>query len=243
MQVKEGHAAGGHRPESGQGFRGHFSGLAGARQTRASGPWIPLAIAQVGESQVARRVPTLCSVGRYASCFGVRCAVGQHPPVATRAGWPLGRASAGGCEAARGIRVVRCGRRGAARGGGGGGGGGWRRRRRRAAQVRREAHSRFALISAVEPHTYRPSLHRNLKQEKAGTIVTFLATPYFRPPTVEATWVPCPLHPMPSAGRMPLTAWHEAHSGCANACNGEGRMRGSTVSGCRVVWGMLGRVV
>eukprot|EP00964_Phaeocystis_antarctica_P115832 scaffold79826_cov60-Phaeocystis_antarctica.AAC.2 len=42
---------------------------------------------------------------------------------------------------------------------------------------------------------------------------------------------------MPSAGRMPLTAWHEAHSGCANACNGEGRTRGgSTVSGCRVVW-------
>ena len=33
------------------------------------------------------------------------------------------------------------------------------------------------------------------KHENAGTVVTLLATPCFRPPTVEATWVPCPLHP------------------------------------------------
>ena len=39
------------------------------------------------------------------------------------------------------------------------------------------AHSRFAVISAVEPHLYDPSEHRNLKHEKAGTIVTSLATP------------------------------------------------------------------
>ena len=80
----------------------------------------------------------------------------------------------------------------------------------------RGAHSRFALISAVEPHLYVPSLQRRLKHENAGTIVTSLATPYFRPPTVEATWVPCPAHPVPSAGRMPLTAWHEAHSSRSN---------------------------
>ena len=61
-------------------------------------------------------------------------------------------------------------------------------------------------------HLYDPPEHLSLKHEKAGTIVTFLATPCFRPPTVEATWVPCPSHPEPSAGRMPLTAWHEAHS-------------------------------
>ena len=94
--------------------------------------------------------------------------------------------------------------------------------------MRREAHSRFFVISDVVPHLYDPSKHRNLKHENAGTIVTFLATPCFRPPTVEATWVPCPSHPMPSAGRMPLTAWHEAHSACSNACNGEGRMRGGS---------------
>ena len=68
------------------------------------------------------------------------------------------------------------------------------------------AHSRFAVMSAILPHLYDPSEHRNLKHEKAGTIVTSLATPCFRPPTVEATWVPCPLHPEPSAGRTPLTA-------------------------------------
>ena len=54
-----------------------------------------------------------------------------------------------------------------------------------------------------------------MKQVNAGTIVTSLATPCFRPPTVEATWVPCPEHPEPSAGRMPLTAWHESHSVCS----------------------------
>ena len=26
--------------------------------------------------------------------------------------------------------------------------------------------------------------------------------------------MPCPSHPEPSAGRMPLTAWHEAHASC-----------------------------
>ena len=74
------------------------------------------------------------------------------------------------------------------------------------------AHSRFAEISDVVLHSYDPSEHSSLKHEKAGTIVTSLATPCFRPPTSEATWVPCPPHPVPSAGRMPLTAWHEAHS-------------------------------
>jgi len=116
-------------------------------------------------------------------------------------------------------------------GGGGAGNGG----ARRAALVWRGAHSRFAEIPADEPHSYLPSLHRNLKHEKAGTIVTFLATPYLRPPTVEATWVPCPLHPVPPAGRMPLTAWHEAHSACSKACE-EGRVRGRA-GGERVVSG------
>ena len=51
-----------------------------------------------------------------------------------------------------------------------------------------------------------PLEHVKPKHEKTGTSVTFLATPCFRPPTVEATWVPCPLHPEPSAGRTPLTA-------------------------------------
>ena len=75
------------------------------------------------------------------------------------------------------------------------------------------AHSRLASTSATEPHPLLPSEpHGKPKQEVAGTIVTLLATPCFRPPTVEATWVPCPLHPVPSAGRMPLTAWHESHS-------------------------------
>ena len=61
------------------------------------------------------------------------------------------------------------------------------------------------------------------KHENAGTVVTLLATPCFRPPTVEATWVPCPLHPVPSAGRMPLTAWHESHSVCSRTYEeGEG---------------------
>ena len=101
-------------------------------------------------------------------------------------------------------------------GDGGGGGGG-------AAQVWRGAHSRFAAISAVEPHPYERSSHWSLKHEEAGTIVTSLATPCSRPPTVEATWVPCPSHPEPSAGRMPLTAWHEAHSSRSNAYEeGEG---------------------
>ena len=76
----------------------------------------------------------------------------------------------------------------------------------------REAHSRFAAISDPEPHWYDPSEHWSLKHVDAGTIVTPLATPCVWPPTVEATWVPCPWHPEPSAGRMPLTAWHEAHS-------------------------------
>jgi hypothetical protein len=132
-------------------------------------------------------------------------------------------------------------------GGGRGRGRGCWRRRRRAALVWRGAHSRFAEIPADEPHSYDPSEHRNLKHEKAGTIVTFLATPYFPPPTVEATWVPCPSHPVPSAGRMPLTAWHEAHSACSKACE-EGRVRGGVggervVSGGRLVWGVLGRGV
>ena len=40
------------------------------------------------------------------------------------------------------------------------------------------AHSRFAVISAVEPQLFLPSdLHGNLKHVKAGTIVTSLATP------------------------------------------------------------------
>ena len=69
-----------------------------------------------------------------------------------------------------------------------------------------------------------PSEHRKPKHVKAGTIVTFLATPCVRPPTVEATWVPCPWHPVPSAGRMPLTAWHEAHSLRSRDCE-EGRTR------------------
>ena len=78
------------------------------------------------------------------------------------------------------------------------------------------AHWRFAVISAREPHSNFPSeWHFLRKHENAGTIVTLLATPCLRPPTVEATWVPCPLHPEPSAGRMPLTAWHESHSACS----------------------------
>ena len=39
------------------------------------------------------------------------------------------------------------------------------------------AHSRFAEISTPEPHRYDPSEHRNLKHEKAGTIVTSSAAP------------------------------------------------------------------
>ena len=113
--------------------------------------------------------------------------------------------------------MVRCG--GAGGGGGGGGGGEWRK------CGGSQAHSRFALMSDVRPHLYDPSEHRNLKHEKAGTIVTPLATPCLRPPTVEATWVPCPLHPAPLAGRMPLTAWHEAHEARSRACE-TGRMRG-----------------
>ena len=70
----------------------------------------------------------------------------------------------------------------------------------------------MAEISDVTLHLYDPSEHLSLKHEKAGTIVTFLAMPYFVPPTIDATCVPCPSHPVPLAGRMPLTAWHEAHS-------------------------------
>ena len=88
-----------------------------------------------------------------------------------------------------------------------------------------------------------PGLESYTSTEKTGTIVTFLATPCFRPPTVEATWVPCPWHPVPSAGRMPLTAWHELHSVCSRACE-EGKMKGGDggggVIGDRVVgvcWG------
>ena len=110
------------------------------------------------------------------------------------------------------------------------------------------AHSRFAVTSATKPQFILPSEpHGRPKQEATGTIVTLLATPCFRPPTVEATWVPCPLHPVPSAGRMPLTAWHEAHSGRSNDCE-EDRIRGGVggegvVSGGRVVCGVLGGVV
>eukprot|EP00964_Phaeocystis_antarctica_P062772 scaffold37630_cov56-Phaeocystis_antarctica.AAC.1 len=78
------------------------------------------------------------------------------------------------------------------------------------------AHSRFAVTSATKPQFILPSEpHGRPKQEATGTMVTLLATPCLRPPTVEATWVPCPLHPVPSAGRMPLTAWHESHSVCS----------------------------
>lgn len=55
-------------------------------------------------------------------------------------------------------------------------------------------------------------------QPKTGTIVTSFATPYFAPPTIEATWVPCPLQSVPLAGSEPLTAWHEAHWGRLDAC-------------------------
>ena len=100
----------------------------------------------------------------------------------------MGRASAGGCEAVRGGGGTRAVPEGgtlnesaaAAR----------RRGRRRAQAWCGGAHSRFAEMSDVGLHLYLPSEHRNLKHEKAGTIVTSLATPCFRPPTVEATWVP-----------------------------------------------------
>ena len=131
----------------------------------------------------------------------------------------MGRASAGGCEAVRGgdgTKAVS----------------GWSLKASAVAAAVRAAagasavggaHSRFAEISEEEEHLVLPSPHRNLKHENAGTIVTSLATPYFTPPTVEATWVPCPLHPVPSRGRMPLTAWHEAHAGRSNDCEeGEG---------------------
>ena len=110
-------------------------------------------------------------------------------------GWPLGRAGAVGCEAVEGGML-----------------------QEGSGKMRRGAHSRFAEISLLLLHLYDPSKQSSLKHEEAGTIVTCFATPCVAPPTVEATWVPCPSHPVPSAGRMPLTAWHEPHSSCSCAC-------------------------
>eukprot|EP00964_Phaeocystis_antarctica_P042293 scaffold24225_cov48-Phaeocystis_antarctica.AAC.2 len=151
---------------TGQGFRGRFSGLAGARR----GLWSvgPLSHSpRWREPSGATGADSVCSLSRYAARFGVRCAVGQHPPAATRGAAVV----AGKHETARGKGVVHRGRR-------------RRRRRRRAAQVWRGAHSRPALISADETHSF-PSRQETAHAD-AGTIVTSLATPYFRPPTVEA---------------------------------------------------------
>lgn len=69
-----------------------------------------------------------------------------------------------------------------------------------------------------EKHPNVPSPQIKRAQPKTGTIVTSFATPYFAPPTIEATWVPCPLQSVPLAGSEPLTAWHEAHWGRLDAC-------------------------
>ena len=82
---------------------------------------------------------------------------------------------------------------GGAAGGEGGGGGGAKAAAAGAAQVWRGAHSRFALTSVSEKHSNFPfEGHQKRLLNATGTIVTSLATPKVRPPTVEATWVPCP---------------------------------------------------
>ena len=62
--------------------------------------------------------------------------------------------------------------------------------------------------------------------------------------------MPCPSHPEPSAGRMPLTAWHEAHASCTTDYEeerirggvavegGEGTMVSGVVSGEQCCWRM-----
>ena len=90
------HAAGarrGHRPESRQGFRGHFSGLAGAHRSFSAVEPLSHSL-RWRDPSVATGADSVCNLGRYAARFGVRGAVGQHPPAATRAGRPLWRASA-----------------------------------------------------------------------------------------------------------------------------------------------------
>ena len=42
--------------------------------------------------------------------------------------------------------------------------------------------------------------------------------------------MPCPSHPEPSAGRMPLTAWHEAHASCTKDYEEE-RIQGGVAAG------------
>ena len=116
-RLKKAHTRRGHRPESGQGFRGRYPGLAGARRSL----WAvePLSHSpRWREPSGATVADSVCSLSRYAACFGVRCAVGQHPPAATRAGRPLWRAS----TRPLGVRVWYT------VGGDGGGGGGGRRK-------------------------------------------------------------------------------------------------------------------
>ena len=119
VHTQRGYGAGGrgHRPESGQGFRGRFSGLAGAHRSFSAVEPLSHSLRWRNPS-VATGADSVCNLGRYAARFGVRCAVSEHPPAATRAGRPLWRASTrplGG----RGWDTV---------GGDGGGGGGGRRK-------------------------------------------------------------------------------------------------------------------
>ena len=155
----------GHRPQTRAARavpRPLLGGLAGA-------PWPKVEGAKWREGGA----DAVCSLGCYAARFRVRCAVGQHPPAATRVGrplvyypLPLEWARLPVAARPRGVRAARCGLwgrpgAGARREGAGG----------------RGTYSRFARISLPDPHLYRPSEHRSEKHEKAGTSVTFFATP------------------------------------------------------------------
>ena len=154
----------GHRPQTRAARavpRPLLGGLAGA-------PWPKVEGAKWREGGA----DAVCSPGCYAARFGVRCAVGQHPPAATRAGrplvyypLPLEWARLPVAARPRGVRAARCGLVvGGGRGRGPGARGG-------------VTYSRFARISFHDPHLYRPSEHWSLKHEKAGTSVTSFATP------------------------------------------------------------------
>ena len=75
------------------------------------------------------------------------------------------RATTGGCTRPRGVRAARCGLL-VGKGGWRDGRAGWR-----------GTYSRLAMISLVDAHPFRPFEHGSLKQMKAGTSVTFFATP------------------------------------------------------------------
>ena len=117
-RLKKAHTRRGHRPESqGKVFEAASRARRGSPNTHF---WAVETLSHSpGWTRDATGADSVCSLGRYAARFGVRCAVGEHPPVQHNEGGAAVGAGErrSGCEAARGavargqwhaVRLVRC---------------------------------------------------------------------------------------------------------------------------------------